>query len=458
MLDVLLKNGRYPDFCKNEMVQTNIGIENGKVKYIGMDEPQSTMVINCKDRIVSPGFIDIHMHEEDFNIQEDYIIAKYMLKQGVTTCVGGNCGTLYQTVGEFKRRILEYKGAPVNYAMLSGYNAYRGKLGLGLGHWSRTTEEHRAYIYEKVNEDISEGAFGLSFGIEYDPGISFEEIIDAANSLNGEDLLVAAHYRSDCIGNVDSIREMIEIQNHISQKFQISHLSSCSAMGQMKSSLELINKAIEKDSRLNFDTYPYNAFCTEIGSTVFDEGCLNSWNKGYGDLLLTEDPYKNRRANKEIFDDSRKNHPNMLVVAFVMNEEEIAEAISNKYGIIASDGILKGGNGHPRAAGTFPRVLGKYVRKEKKIELITALKKMTLEPAKRLGIEKIKGDIHIGADADIIVFNPNEIDDGPEYTDLDIPNKGIDYVIINGKIALKNNMIVNDRLGIYISKEAGYGQ
>lgn len=457
MYDLLLKNGRYPDFYKNKFVEANIGIKKGKIGYIGKEEPQADKVIDCKNRIISPGFVDIHMHEEDFHAQDDYIIAKYMLKQGVTTCVGGNCGTMYQTVGEFKRKIKEAKGSPVNYAMLSGYNAYRGKMGLGLEHWSRTTEKQRAYVWDKMEEDISEGAFGISFGIEYDPGITFEEIIDAANAIKDEDLLVAAHYRSDCIGNVDSIREMIDIQGRISQKFQISHLSSCSAMGQMETSLELINDAISKDSRLNFDTYPYNAFCTEIGSTVFDEGCLMNWNKDYKDLLMTEEPYKNLRADKNTFEDARKNYPNMLIVAFVMNEREIAQAISNINGIIASDGILRGGNGHPRAAGTFPRVLGKYVRKEKKIDLLTALKKMTLEPAKRLGIEKNKGFIRMDADADITIFNPDTIEDGPEYTDLNVLNKGIDYVIVNGEIALHDNVILDDRLGKFIAKEDIYG-
>ena len=101
------------------------------------------------------------------------------------------------------------------------------------------------------------------------------------------DLLVAAHYRNDCIGNVDSIYEMLDIQSRIDKRFQISHLSSCSALGMMDESLELINDYIAKDSRLNYDTYPYNAFATHIGSTVFDDGCLEAWQKDYKDLLLT---------------------------------------------------------------------------------------------------------------------------------------------------------------------------
>ncbi|MDD6043210.1 MAG: amidohydrolase family protein, partial [Eubacteriaceae bacterium] len=156
------------------------------------------------------------------------------------------------------------------------------------------------------------------------------------------------------------------------------------------------------------------------------------------------------RCNKEIFEKAREEYPEMLAVAFVMNEDEIAAAISNKYGMVASDAIINNGNGHPRAAGTFPRVLGKYVREDKVLPLIDALRKMTLEPAKVLGLDK-KGRIEIGADADITIFNPDTIIDGATFQDLHIQPEGIEYVIINGQIALEGKQTVNARLGKFIS-------
>ena len=189
-----------------------------------------------------------------------------------------------------------------------------------------------------------------------------EEIIEAAGISDDEHLLVAAHYRADGERSIEAIEEMIDIQSHINKRFQISHLSSCSAMGTMKKSLEIINDYMAKDPILNYDTYPYNAFSTHIGSTVFDPGCLEGWHKDYKDLLLQGESYKNQPATKESFEDARKNYPDMLVVAIVMNEDAIADAISNPNGMVASEGIIANGNGHPRAAGTFPRVLGKYVR------------------------------------------------------------------------------------------------
>ena len=450
LLDLLIKNGEYPDFEKNSLKKANIGLEEGKIVYIGEEEKPALKVIDAAGKVVSPGFIDIHMHEENFAGEgKDYVISRMMLRQGVTTCVGGNCGLTNQSLKDFKSVIEELGGAPVNYIMLSGYNSYRTSL--GLGHFDPITKEQQDYIRERIKEDLEEGAWGLSFGIEYDPAITFEEIVYACGVSDDENLLAAAHYRADCIGNIDSVKEMVDIQNHISQKFQISHLSSCSAIGQMKPSLDYINEAMEKNPKLNYDTYPYNAFSTHIASTVFDDGCLEVWGKEYNDLLLTDEPYRNVRCTEEIFRECREKYPEMLVVAFVMNEEEIGMAIANKNGMVASDGIINNGNGHPRAAGTFPRVLGKYVREDKLLPLTDALRKMTLEPAKRLGLESRKGVIAVGADADLTIFNPETVIDGATFGDLETPPQGIDYVIVGGKVAVQDNAFVDERLGRFIN-------
>ena len=141
---------------------------------------------------------------------------------------------------------------------------------------------------------------------------------------------MSAHYRNDCISNIDPVTEMIRVAQQIPMKFQISHLSSRSAMGLMQESLEAINCAMEKNPRLDYDTYPYNAFSTHMGSAVFEDGCLEDWKKDYSDILLTDDPYKDVRRTKEIFEKVRVEYPDMLGVAFVMNEEEIAAAIANQ--------------------------------------------------------------------------------------------------------------------------------
>ena len=450
MIDILIKNGSYPVYDKNILVKGNIGIEDGKIAYIGVDEPEANTVIDAADRVVSPGFIDIHMHEEHFRDEgKHYCIANMMLRQGVTLAVGGNCGVMNQTVREFRDTINELGGSPINYMMLTGYNNYW--MELGLGHFDTATPEQKKIIHDKMKEDLEAGAIGLSFGLEYDPGITTEDMIEAANMNDDEKLIVTCHVREDCWKTIDAITEMIEVQSKINKRLQISHVSSACALGLMKECLDAINEYIAKDPRLNYDTYPYNAFSTNMGSTVFDPGCLDRWKKDYSDLLLTAEPYFNQFCTKEIFDDCREKYPEMLVVAFVMNEDEIAASISNPNGMVASDGIVNNGKGHPRAAGTFPRLLGKYVREDKVIDLVTGLRKITLEPAKRLDMEHRKGDIHVGADADITIFDPETIIDGPNFQDITLLNKGIDYVIVNGKVALKDNEFVDDRAGRFIS-------
>lgn len=451
MLDTLFTNCYYPDFDRSKMSYGSIGLKDGKIAWIGNNGEvniECSNTINLDGQIVSPGFIDIHMHEEDFAGEgHKYVISKLMLKQGVTTCAGGQCGVQKQEVKYFKKTIEELGGAPVNYMLLAGYNEFRAKL--GLGRLDSANAEEIEKIVKLLKHQLKEGAYGVSFGIEYDPGISLEEIVKVINMINKPNLFIAAHYRADGMDAISSILEMIRIQKETGCNFQISHLSSCSAMGNMKEALSIINNEIEMNPKLNYDTYPYNAFSTTMGTEVFLDGCFEKWGKDYGDILLTDEPYKNVRCTKEIFEKCRREYPDMLAVAFVMNEDEIEMAIANKHGMIASDGIINHGNGHPRAGGTFPRVLGKYVREKKALTMIDALMKMTKLPAERLNL-KTKGEVVLGYDGDLTIFNPNTIEDGSTFEKLDILPKGISYVVINGKVAVHNGNIVNDRLGKFI--------
>ena len=133
-----------------------------------------------------------------------------------------------------------------------------------------------------------------------------------------------------------------------------------------------------------------------------------------------------------------------------MNEDEITAAIVNKNGMVASDAIINGGSGHPRAAGTFPRFLGKYVRQERALPMLDALRKITLEPAQRLELDQ-KGRIELGCDADITIFDPETIIDRADFTQL-CPPEGIETVLIAGHRALTAGQITNPHAGKFISR------
>ena len=124
MYDILIKNGRYPDYTAMEFIQGDIAVKDGKIVEIGTLDGPAELVIDASGRVVSPGFIDIHMHEENLKIENNkFVISKMMLEQGVTTAVGGNCGNLRQPVAEFKKFIESEGGSPVNYLILAGYYA-----------------------------------------------------------------------------------------------------------------------------------------------------------------------------------------------------------------------------------------------------------------------------------------------------------------------------------------------
>ena len=175
MLDFLIKGARYPDFKDNLFKIANIGLKDGKIRFIGQEEPRSLKNLEADGKILSPGFIDIHMHEENFqNEGEKYVIAEAMLQMGVTTAVGGNCGIQRQSIKRFKETIQTLEGSPINYLMLTGYNHKRYEI--GLARYQTASDMQRTLLKHMLEEELKEGACGISFGIEYDPGITKEEI------------------------------------------------------------------------------------------------------------------------------------------------------------------------------------------------------------------------------------------------------------------------------------------
>lgn len=450
MLDLLIKGGQVLDFDQG-LQRVNLGIKDGKIAYQGVEEPPAKEKLLLQGQIISPGFIDIHMHEEDFELsQGEFDISLTMLAMGVTSAVAGNCGNNRQSMEEFISHI-EKKGSPINYMSYIGHNFLRNQVGN-----SNTKAESTPEQIEKmkllVKEALDQGAIGISYGFEYASGGTIDEAVAIAQPLWGrKDLLLAAHYRFDGDRALESIEEMAEISKRTAVPFLISHLSSCSAFGNMEETLERIHELKDAGVELLVDAYPYNAFSTYIGSDVFEEGCFERWGVSYDAIQLTQAPYENMRCTEEIFNDARENYPQMLAIAHVMREEEIAMAMADPMVMVASDGIYREHKGHPRGAGTFPRYISRYLRDQKVMDFVQGMKKITLDPARALGLDS-KGSLEIGKDADLCIFDLEKIRDCADFEQGQRPPQGISYVLLQGQLALKEGEILREDLGRFIRK------
>ena len=453
MLDSKIINGKLIDAENDRLLDLELGIKDGKIACIGKDLPDAAEVIDAKGCLVSPGFIDIHMHEEDFAVtkKQEWDISECMLRMGVTTAVIGNCGSNRQHPSEVEAEIAK-KGCPVNYLAYIGHNFLRKQVG-NLDPRAESSPEQVEQMARMVRDAVDDGAIGVSYGIEYAQGMTFEEELGICKYILGrKDLLLSAHYRRDGDLALPSIDEMAELGRQTGIPFQISHLSSCSAYGNMQEALERIESYRKEGLDLTVDAYPYDAFSTDIGSDVFGPGALERLGATYADVELTDEPYEHVRCTEALFYEVRKTHPHMYVICHVMREDDIALAMAHPLVMVASDGLYRNHKGHPRGAGTFPRFLGRYVRDEKVCDFYTGIRKITSMPAARLRLDSRKGYLKEGYDADIVIFDPERIIDRATFDDPQLAPEGIDWVIVNGKTACRGQEILDRSCGRYIRR------
>jgi N-acyl-D-aspartate/D-glutamate deacylase len=222
----------------------------------------------------------------------------------------------------------------------------------------------------------------------------------------------------------------------------IVHINSMS-LGNIQLGLDMVSAAQQKGFKITTELYPYTAGSTSLQSAMFSDGWQERLGISYGGLQWVA---TGERLTKETFDVYRKTGG--VVILHVMKPEWIKTGIAAPGVIIASDGMPYAKLAHPRTAGTFSRVLGKYVREDKVIDLNTAIEKMTLLPAKRLEgiapIMRFKGRIQVGADADITIFNPNTIIDKATFEKELEFSAGIEYVMVNGTFVLKNGKTLSN--------------
>ncbi len=457
-MSILIKNGFVIDPANGVNGKLNILVADGKIKQVSdMDiapeacDDQPCTVIDATGKYVAPGFIDIHMHEDTLTedgSQIQTIIGNFMLKMGVTTVVAGNCGENQADPIKYLD-IVEKNGYPVNLALQAGHDYIRQISGQK-DKYAKVDDQCLDRMKANINAALDAGCIGLSYGLRYTPGTDKREFWETSSCCHGKDKIISIHVRDDADYIVDALDEVIAMCEEYDIALQISHLGSMAGFGQMEKALQIIDSCKARNLDVSTDCYPYYAFSTRIGATTYDEGFRERYNIDYSAIELGSGKYKGQRCTEEIFHELRAEAPDTITICHVMKHEDVDMALTHPHAFVASDGLLNQGQGHPRAAGTFPRFIKNYV-KTGKISLYNGIAKMTSLPAAKLKLSN-KGRLNVGADGDLVIFDLDTIQDNATFTNPDLPPDGIDYVIINGQIALQGGDIVNGTLGTAIRK------
>jgi N-acyl-D-amino-acid deacylase len=300
-----------------------------------------------------------------------------------------------------------------------------------------------------LEEHLDRGCVGLSLGLEYIPGIEREEATSLMNVAAARDKLTAVHQRSDGNLAIAAVNEAIAYAEATGSALQISHLSSMCSFGSMEAVLSIIDSGRSRGANVGFDGYPYYAFCTHLGSAVFDDGFLDKYSGGdalYEKIRVASGEKQGLPLDKASFRNLRAEKPDTLIVAHLLDEREVDMCLLHPAGIVISDGLYDNGQGHPRGSGTFPKLIHDYVYERKQLTLDVAVEKITRLPALRLGL-KNKGTLSAGADADITIFDPAKIEDKSTYAEPFNAPFGVEYVVIGGGVALRHGEIIDGSLG-----------
>lgn len=442
--DLVIANGRVMDPESGLDAVRDLGITGGKIRAISTGPLQGKSAIDAKGLVVAPGFIDLHEHgDEPRNYQ-------FQAHDGVTTSLELEKGT-DDVQGWYAAR--EGKSL-INFGVSIGHIPVRmkvmhdpgGFLPSGDGAHREATPEELAEIRADMEKGFREGALAEGMGVNYTPAATHWEIVEMFRIAAKYGASVHVHLRyaglKEPYTGLTGLEEALAAAASTGAPLHVVHITS---MG-LKYTPQLISM-VEDARRHGIDVttecYPYTAASTALQSAIFDPGWQEDMGITYKDLQWAE---TGERLTAETFEKYRKQGG--IVVIHAIPAEAARAAVANPMVMIASDGMLiTGPKVHPRGQGTFSRVLGHYVREEKALDLMTALRKMTLMPAQRLEkrapLFKDKGRIRIGADADITVFDPDRIIDKATFEDPLQYSEGIQFVLVNGVPVLKDGQLVD---------------
>ena len=453
--DIVLLGGRVIDPETKLDAIKNVGILNNRIEVVSSEPLQGKETIDVKGLVVAPGFIDMHAHGRTNREQE------YYLHDGVTTAMELESGIefLAEWYASRKSKALINYGASVRWSAerVPAIDAYKNgylrlKQSASKGEWKKDSVYNFVkpsydvtlsaaqinIMLENIKLALAAGGIGIGIPIGYLPGAKPQEIFRVYQLAGELKATIFTHVRE---AGIMAVQQAMADAMLTKAPLHIVHINS-GTLGDIGLGIEMVQTARKNGFDISTELYPYTASSTKLQSAKFNEGWEKRIGISYGDLQWV---VTGERLTRETFDSYRKSGG--YVIIHSMKPEWIKAGIASSGTIIASDGLPYSKLAHPRSAGTFSRVLGKYVRDEKVLTLSEAIEKMTLLPAKRLeGIAPImssKGRIQVGADADITIFNPNTVIDKSTFEKGLEFSEGIEYVIVNGTIALKNGKTVD---------------
>jgi N-acyl-D-amino-acid deacylase len=434
--------------------RANVRFVNDRIVFVGDVQPHAgDMVVDGKGLVVAPGFIDIHNHSSSALASDP--AAETQIAQGITTLVVGPDGDSPWTIGDY---LGERKRAPsaVNVASLVGHATVR-RLVMKDDFKRPARADEVARMALLVDQGMREGAVGLSSGLEYEVGGYSEtsELIELAKVVARYGGVYMSHIRDEADRSFDALKEAIAIGEGAHVAVQISHikLGTVGVWRRSADAIALVDAARKRGVDVTADAYPYNAWSSTITVLVPDKryDYPPSVQKALADVggaanvLIVRDAAHPEYEFHTLDFVANEQHTTAVelfiqivkdggagVVCTSMVDEDIRAFYTQPWVMVASDGGIA--TRHPRGAGTFPRVLGRYVRDQQWLTLPEAIRKMTSAPAARLRLEG-RGRIQTGAIADLVIFNPRNIVDRSTFTDPAVLPAGMDKVFVGGELA-----------------------
>ena len=428
--DLVIEGGRVMDPESGLDAVRHVGILDGRIQAISEEPLDGERIVDASGLVVAPGFIDLHRHGQHE--------AAYRLQahDGVTTGLELEIGTA--NVAEWYEA--REGGQLVNYGVAVGHLGVRA-IALGdrvLGTSGRSTRRaaspaQRAEIERLIRVGLAQGAVGIGIGAAYVPGGGMDEIADVLGVAAQRGVAAFVHTRYGLAGLDSTLTAAAEA----GASLHVVHANSSGGEAVLRF-LDRIQAARDAGQDVTTETYPYAASQALIESAVFD-----GWTTWSDDRFQRyEWARTGERLTRETFATYREQGGSVLIHS--RTQDLTLAAVTSPLTMFASDGST----GHPRGAGTFARILGRYVREEGVLDLMDALARMTIQPARRLEsfvpAMANKGRIRVGADADITIFDPATVIDRATYDRVSLTSEGIEYVAVNGVLVLDGGELLDD--------------